>query len=339
MSATAKMMDVIDVPTIQEVPGLAFRAFRGEADYAMMADLLNECFDGDAVERVTSAEDIAQHFRYLENCDPFEDMVLAEVDGEVAACGRAAWYQESCGNRIYQTVGHVRPGWRRKGIGTAILAWMETRLREIAAAHPEDGARFFQDWASTEDAAKLALLTSAGYAPCVYAAERLRPDLDDLPEAPMPEGLIVRDVRPRDYRAIYDAANEAMRDHWGHVEPSEDGFCRFLAGPHIDLSLWRVAWDGSQVAGIVRGSIDYHENDAYGRSRGTIEHLSVRRPWRRRGLARSLLIQCLHTLRACGMEEASLDAHVETLNGASRLYKSVGFRIHRMFAIMRKPMM
>jgi mycothiol synthase len=339
MSAKAKMMDVIDVPTIRELPGLGFRAFRGETDYTVMADLLNECFGGNAVERVTSAEDIAQNFRYLENCNPFEDMILAEVDGEVVACGRVAWYQESSGDRIYQTMGHVRPNWRRKGIGTAILAWMEARLRQIAAMHPEDGARFFQDWAATEDTAKLTLLVSAGYDPCAYAAEWLRPNLDNLPEAPMPEGFVVRDVRPRHYRAVYEAANEAMRDQWGHVGPSEGGFCRFLAGPHIDLSLWRVAWEGGQVAGIVRGSIDYQENEVYGRNRGTIEHLSVRQPWRRRGLARSLLVQGLHALRACGMEEALLDAHVENANGATRLYESAGFRTHKMFAIMRKPMM
>jgi ribosomal protein S18 acetylase RimI-like enzyme len=338
MSGKVRTINVIDVPYRQDIPGLRFRAFQGEADYVAMADLLNECLDTDTIERVTSAEEIAHNFRYLENCDPCEDMVFVEAYGEVIAYARVSWHQESNGDRIYKPMGCVRPGWRQRGVGSVMMTWAEERLRDIATAHQEDGARFFQTWASTEDTGKLTLLVKAGYDPYIYVAEMLRQHLDDLPEVPMPEGLVVRDVRPRQYRAIYQAANEALRDHWGHVEPSEEGFQRFFADPHIDLSLWRVAWDCNQVAGLVRSSIDYQENEVYDRRRGYIDLVSVRRPWRRRGLARSLLIQSLHGLRSNGMEEASLDVHTENPNGAFRLYESVGFHVNKLFAILRKPM-
>ena len=63
MSGKVRTINVIDVPYRQDIPGLRFRAFQGEADYVAMADLLNECLDADTIERVTSAEEIAHNFR------------------------------------------------------------------------------------------------------------------------------------------------------------------------------------------------------------------------------------------------------------------------------------
>ena len=68
------------------------------------------------------------------------------------------------------------------------------------------------------------------------------------------------------------------------------------------------------------------ENDRLGHPRGYIEHLSVRRPWRRRGLASALLVRSMQTFRDLGLEEARLGADAENLSGAVRLYESVGFR-------------
>jgi ribosomal protein S18 acetylase RimI-like enzyme len=62
----------------------------------------------------------------------------------------------------------------------------------------------------------------------------------------------------------------------------------------------------------------------------------VRRPWRRRGLARSLLVQSLHAIKERGMTEAALGVDTQNPTGALRLYESVGFRPVKRFTAYQK---
>jgi mycothiol synthase len=105
-----------------------------------------------------------------------------------------------------------------------------------------------------------------------------------------------------------------------------------------DTSLWRIAWDGDKVAGQVRSYISAEENARFGRLRGYTEHISVRRPWRRRGLARALIAASFPLLRARGMTEAALGVDTENTSGALHVYESCGFRPVSRSATYRKPL-
>ena len=104
--------------------------------------------------------------------------------------------------------------------------------------------------------------------------------------------------------------------------------------------LWQIAWDvkNNEVAGQVRGFINHEENEEYNRRRGYTEFISVRRPYRRHGLARALLTNSLHVMKEQGMDEAALGVHTGNPNGAFDLYKSVGFRQVKLFTTYRKKM-
>jgi ribosomal protein S18 acetylase RimI-like enzyme len=166
----------------------------------------------------------------------------------------------------------------------------------------------------------------------------VRPGLEDIPEAPMPEGLVVRPTRPDELRRVWDAEVDAFQDHLGAAPPGEIGYRQFLDDPYHDPSLWRVSWDGDEVAGQVRAFINGPENEAVGRKRGYTESISVRPPYRRRGLARALLVRSLHAVKERGMEEAALGVLTENVHGAFRLYESVGFRVTRSWTTLRKPL-
>ena len=62
-----------------------------------------------------------------------------------------------------------------------------------------------------------------------------------------------------------------------------------MSDPDFDPSLWRVAWQGDEVAGMVLSFINKDENEMYGRKRGYTENICVRRPWRKQGLAKALI--------------------------------------------------
>jgi ribosomal protein S18 acetylase RimI-like enzyme len=99
-----------------------------------------------------------------------------------------------------------------------------------------------------------------------------------------------------------------------------------------------VAWDGDQIAGQIRGYINTDENERFGLKRGWVENISVRRPWRRRGLARALISATIEGLRERGMTEAALGVDTQNVTGALHLYESVGFRPVSKSTTYRKAM-
>jgi len=69
-----------------------------------------------------------------------------------------------------------------------------------------------------------------------------------------------------------------------------------------------------------------------------VEDISVRRPWRRRGLARALIAASIAVLREQGMTEGALGVDTENPSGALRLYESCGFLAVKREAAYRKPL-
>ncbi len=328
----------VELPDAPGIPSLTFRRFRGEADFAVMAAVAMSCRRVDGVDWFVTARDLASEFAQMPESDPRRNVLIAEIAGEAIGFVRLAWWREYEGDRIYQTDGQVLPAWRGRGIGTALLHASERRAREIAAGHPPDDARFLE--AMWRDAApsRRALLEAEGYEPTARHARMARPDLEDIPAAPLPPGLEVRPVRPEHYRAIWDADVEAFQDHLGATPRTEASYEQFLERRTFDPALWKIAWDGDQVAGQVRTFIDPQENAAFDRERGYTEEISVRRPWRRRGLARALLVQSLHELKRRGMTEAALGVHMDGKHDALRLYQSVGFQVAWVVTMARKRM-
>jgi ribosomal protein S18 acetylase RimI-like enzyme len=326
----------VQLPDAPPIYGLVFRGFLGESDFPKMASVMQSCRNVDQIERVDCAVDIARRYRHLVKSDPYKDMLFAELNGQVIGYGRVSWREELDKIRIYEQFGYVLPEWRGRGIGKAMLHYHQRRLLKIAAGHPKKAVRFYESWTADTETAASALFLYDGYTVVRYFYEMVRPDLDDIPEAPMPSNLEVRPVLPEHYQAIYDASLEAFRDHWGYSEDQEQTIEEYLEDPNFDPTLWRVAWDGSEVVGMVRSFINPKENAEYNRKRGWTEEICVRRQWRRRGLARSLLVQSLHAVKERGMKEAGLGVDTQNPSGALHLYESVGFKSMRRWSTFHK---
>ena len=332
-------LQAIQVKNAPAIAGLTFRGFAGESDYPKMLAVIEGSKHVDQVERTDSLEDVQRNYSHLTNCDPYTDMLFAEMNGEVIGYQRVWWDKLNDGLTFtYSCVGFLLPEWRRKGIGTAMFQYAEERMRQIAAAHTGPETKVFSMWANGTAEGWVSLLESQGYTATRYFFEMTRDINEPLTDAPLPAGLQVRPVTEADYRAVYEAHTEAFRDHWGFNEQSFEEFMRWSEMPDFNPNLWKVAWDGDQIAGQVLNFVNSAENIEYQRKRGYTEAISVRRPWRKRGLARSLVIQSIAMFKKMGMTETALGVDAENPSGALSLYQGLGYKEVRRNMIYRKPL-
>lgn len=309
--------------------GLTTRGYGGPTDLPGMVAVHDVRVDAEGDEDYTSVEDMATSYEHLQRCDPATDIVIVEDAGsEIVGYGRTTWDDVSEGYRAYWVV--VEAGATRPDLEEAIFNRVESRAGQIAADHdvPE---RMLQAW-GLEGGPRSRRLVERGYQAFMYAATLVRPTLDDIPDRPLPPGVEVRPVEKSHRRAIWEAENEAFRDHRGYTEQTEVDWESWLEGPHRDESLWQIAWAGDRVVGQVRSFIDPAENQRFDRRRGWTEDISTARDWRGRGIAASLICSSLEMLRGRDMTEAALGVDTENPTGALRLYESLGFRRVRMYA-------
>ena len=223
------------------------------------------------------------------------------------------------------TQGAVRPADRRRGVGTSLLrhaqAHQAGRTRDVEPELP----RRFVAWVGDSQPGALALFQHEGYEAIRFGFEMIKRGLDEVADVPVPEGIELRRARADEVTEVLWAEHEAFRDHPGHREWTDADVDAVPGQPGFDPSIWVVAWDGDQIAGVVENWVHAEENARLGFSRAWMHRVSVRRPWRKRGLARALLAESFRVLRERGIQDACLGVDANNPSGALALYESVGF--------------
>jgi GNAT superfamily N-acetyltransferase len=330
--------DPIEVPEAPTVSGLEFRGFRGSEDYPKMHKVIVESDMADKSDFLETLDDLIRNYKYLANCDPYRDMLLAEVNGEVIGYSRVWWTEKLQRGLNYNHFVVMAPDWRGRGVRKAMLRWNEHRLCQIAGSHDKETSKEYQVWTSEHEADWTSLIESEGYKPVRYSFIMVRPDLENIPEIPLPEDLEVRPVKPGDYRKIWEADVEASRDSWEMVKMTEVWYQYWLNSHEFQPELWQVAWDGDRVAGAVQPFINEEENGKFSRKRGYPENIHVGREWRKKGVAKALIARSLRLLKEKGMEEACLGVDAENPTGALHVYQSMGFEEIKRYMTYRKPL-
>ena len=130
------------------------------------------------------------------------------------------------------------------------------------------------------------------------------------------------ELRDDEYRAFYEALNEAFAEHWEwHPEPFEAWFER-RHDQHRDEHgpVWFVVRDGDELAAVTR-------NDASIAGGGYIGAIGVRPAWRGMGLAKALLQQTFGEFWRRGTTRVTLDVDAQNATGAVALYERVGMSV------------
>ena len=76
------MQQHIKMNDVPEIEGVIFQGFQGEIDYSAVVNILKLTDEFDQIKQVTTLEDIQLSCSHLTNCDPYQDMLFAEADGE-----------------------------------------------------------------------------------------------------------------------------------------------------------------------------------------------------------------------------------------------------------------
>jgi ribosomal protein S18 acetylase RimI-like enzyme len=263
-------------------------------------------------------------------------MLFVEHEGQAVGYCRCWSGTESNGDHLYRFSLDLHPDWRRDGIPLAIGKFIQERLIEIAAGHQGDFTKYFHTWGMAGAEWHEQLMVALGLTPARNTVTMTCDCSLPIEIHPLPAGIEVRPATgEEDYRKIMDADTEACADHFGFVPPNEADFQRWINGPSFDPTLWKVAWEGDQVVGMVLNYVDHEENKAFNRLRGYTEDISVRTARRRQGIAHALLSQSIQMFQDMGMEETALGVDAENAYGAVTFYEDIGYKIAKRYVNYR----
>jgi mycothiol synthase len=230
-------------------------------------------------------------------------------------------------------IGAVALPHHNRGIGSAIIAEVERRGRELAAVHEDVILRM---GVLAGEPRVAALLTAHGFREArVFWSMTLRFDGPPPPPAEV-AGIDVRTLVLGQEREVYECAAEAFEDHWGEGFPSEQSWLHrhVHASDSFDPELWYLAWEGERLVGLLLAAADAEEDPEL----GYVGLLGVRREARCRGIGEALLRRSFVTFHGLGKRGAQLVVDSESSTGANRLYERVGMTARPRFANWDRPL-
>ncbi len=179
----------------------------------------------------------------------------------------------------------------------------------------------------------LQLFASTGYKSnlAFFIMER---EVHGPPPAPQwPEGITVRAfIKGQDEQVTYHADEEAAQDKGYHDPLSYEDWVKNLGmeKDSFDPSLWFLACEGNEIAGVALNIRARRSNT------GWVDHLSVRRAWRKRGIGKALLLHSFEEFHRRGVPRVKLSVDSKSLTNAPRLYEQVGMKAIQQYHIYTK---
>jgi mycothiol synthase len=208
----------------------------------------------------------------------------------------------------------VHPDYRRRGIGSALAAWMPVRTGALGGT--VIGSPVPQGSAGDR------LLEKLGWRIRWTSWVLALPEGQEIQERPLPDGYTIREADPTEYPAVHDVIEDAFLE-WSarDRESHEDFLATTVQRPGFERWHFRVVTDAS---GVIVGCALVQ---MYGEppSEAFISRLAVRRDQRHQGLAQALLVDSFARGREHGASRSALSTDSRT--GALALYEKVGMQV------------
>ena len=218
---------------------------------------------------------------------PQHQFLLAEVDGELAGSGVVGKADLAGSGAI---TARVLPGWRRRGVGTAILRMLAGRAAEMG---------FGVVGSNVEDLGSVSFAERYGFREVDRQVEQVRV-IGDEPAPRVPDGVEIVQVsaRPELWRAVYPTVGAQAFQDMALISPLDVSLEQWERDWISDPDAMFVALADGEVIGCA-GLLP--DPDDPGRAEHALT--SVRRDWRRRGVAAALKRCCLAWAANHGLRE------------------------------------
>ena len=299
---------------------------------------MTNMFPGDFLIRPPSMDDVKAVAELVSACDIAETGEPGDSEGDIRNgwqmpgfdLAKDAWVVVAPNGKIIAraSLGHkdvvhmyttprVHPDYRGLGIEAYLLHLAEERAQHFIPQAPKDARVALNSWMSSANMDLARVLEQEGFKR-IRAHWMMEIEFDRLPPAPeWPENIAIDTYLPGQERAIFEAFDEAFRDHWGYIPGDYEAWEHWtIKRENFDPSLWFIAFDGNEIAGI---SLCEYELEM-----PWVGDLAVRRPWRRKGLGMALLRQSFGEFYRRGSRKARLGVDSQNLSGATRLYERAG---------------
>ena len=174
--------------------GVTLRAYRGAEDVPALVEIWNAMAESDGMPERRDAEQMTIWFRNpTPHFDASRDVIIAEVDGLPVGWARHSWVDEGAGGRDHPVFVMLGPDHRE--LMPLLQDAGEARARAAAAAQGDIGrARTLTSMAMPSQRWRSDELERRGYGVVRWFFEMLRPTLDEIAPAPLPDGLELRPV-------------------------------------------------------------------------------------------------------------------------------------------------
>jgi mycothiol synthase len=255
------------------------------------------------------------------------------TDGHMVGC--AAFYDDD----IIPVRPHIdvwiHSDYYSSDLGSQLFAWALELAPRVLDRVPADARVVLESTSHAKDRYYQKLLINQGFKATGQAWCRMVTHMEAEPPAPQwPAGIQITTYAEwgDDLRTLYDAVDDAFKDHRGYIEePPDEAFehwqQRVKLRTETDTALWFMAMDGGEIAGV---SLCHPSSRGFD-ERGYVWILGVRRPYRQKGLGLALLRHSLRTFWQRGKRSVDLFVDGSSITGATRVYERGGMHIEHTF--------
>lgn len=287
-------------------------------------ELLDEPSERHSVEALYEAFDES-------GADPTNDALLGrDAGGTLVAYGWNHPGRSDTDPRRVYIDGGVHPGWRRQGIGSALLRYQLEHARRWHTETRTDGHGPLRVIAYVDEklTERRALYERHGLDPLRWYADMSITFEGEPPSVPDPPGIELVPFTMNLSEAVREAHNEAFADHWGAqpVDPERWEQQTLRSDSRPEWSWVAVDAETGDVAGYAMNAAYEQDWESQGYSEGWTDRIGVRRAWRGRSIAKALLCWSMATFAKAGLEAAGLGVDSDNPTGAFQLYESLGYQ-------------
>ena len=320
------------------LPGLQFRFARGPEDAPGLGEIQENRIGPDGVdvdcnrEEFYTPERIEQQLQQAQEKNQLALWPILEVAGRIVGFGNLEHWLEEDGTHVFLHTGFIDPAFRDQGLGSFLLHWLEETARVMANQQfPGEPFELAANASSTEVSSTRLLAENGYHAPYSVLAFRLDHPLSS-PPPPLFPGVERITAKLENMEQIARSVKESYRDEYegGRFDEKQglEDYLEELLSLEKHWQYWQVATVGGKVVAQVLPVVHAPQAE--------IVEVSVLPSWRRKGIARSLLLRAIHLLQAQGVSDIRLFTLSTFPTRARDLYQQVGFSLQKEFPRYRK---